>query len=206
VKHAGSSIMLWCFSVAGTGSLVRIEAKVNGAMYRDMFDENLLQSAQYLRLVWRFTFQQDNDPKHTAKTKQEWLRHKSLNVLEWSSQSPDLNPIEHLWRDLKIAVQQRSPSNLTELDRICREEWGTLPKYRCTKLVVSYPRLKALIAAKGASTKYWAKGLNNYINVIFQFNLFYTFAEKSKNLFFALSLWAIVCGLMREKTIWSILE
>ena len=84
-----------------------------------------LQSAQDLRLELRFTFQQDNDRKHTAKRTQEWLRDKSLNVLEGPSQSPDLNPIEHLWRDLKIAVQKRSPSNL----RICREEWEQLPKY-----------------------------------------------------------------------------
>jgi transposase len=68
---------------------------------------------------------------------------------------PDLNPIEHLWTDLKIAVQRRSPSNLTELERICREEWGKLPKYRCAKPIASYPRrLKAVITAKGASTKY----------------------------------------------------
>uniref|UniRef100_A0AAZ3SEK2 Tc1-like transposase DDE domain-containing protein n=1 Tax=Oncorhynchus tshawytscha TaxID=74940 RepID=A0AAZ3SEK2_ONCTS len=54
----------------------------------------------------------------------------SLNGLEWHGQSPDLNPIKHLWRDLKIAVQQRSPSNLTELERICREDWEKLLKYR----------------------------------------------------------------------------
>jgi transposase len=78
-----------------------------------------------------------------------------LNVLEWLSQSPDLNPIEHLLRDLKIAVQRRSLSNLTELERIYREEYGKLLKYKCAKLVVLYPRrLKAVIAAKGASTKY----------------------------------------------------
>jgi hypothetical protein len=49
-----------------------------------------------------------------------------------------MNLIKHLWRDLKIAVQQHSPSNLTELERICREEWKKLPKYMC-KLVESYP-------------------------------------------------------------------
>ena len=86
---------------------------------------------------------------------QELLRDKSLNVHEWPSQSPDLNPIKHLWRDLKIAVQRRSPSNLTNLERICREEREKLPKYRCVKLVASYPRrLEAVIAANRVSTKY----------------------------------------------------
>ena len=82
------------------------------------------------------TFQQDNNPKHTAKTMQDWLREKSLNVLDWPSQSLDLHPIEHLWRDLKIAVQRRSPSNLIAPERICREEWEKLSKYRCTKFSV----------------------------------------------------------------------
>ncbi|CDQ99147.1 unnamed protein product [Oncorhynchus mykiss] len=100
-------------------------------------------------------------PRQDCVEAQIWGRDKSLNVPEWPCQSLDLNLIEHLWRDLKIAVQQRSPSNLTELERICREEWEKLPKYRCAKLVASYPRrLKALIAAKGASTKYRVKCLN----------------------------------------------
>jgi hypothetical protein len=91
----------------------------------------------------------------------------SVNVLEWPSWGPGLNPIEHLWRDLIIAVQRRSPSNLIELGRICREEREKLPKYRCHKLVPSYPRrLEAEIAAKGASTKYLVKCLKTYVNVI----------------------------------------
>uniref|UniRef100_A0AAZ3P8E5 Transposase n=1 Tax=Oncorhynchus tshawytscha TaxID=74940 RepID=A0AAZ3P8E5_ONCTS len=56
----GCSIMLWgCFSAAGTGRLVRIDAKINRAKYREILDENLLHSAQDLRLRQRFTFQQD---------------------------------------------------------------------------------------------------------------------------------------------------
>ena len=43
VKNGGGSIMLWgCFSAAGTGRLVRIKAKMNGAKYREILDENLL--------------------------------------------------------------------------------------------------------------------------------------------------------------------
>jgi hypothetical protein len=96
VKHGGGSMMLWgCFSAPGTGRLIRIEANMNGAKYRQIFDENLLQD---LRLGQRLTFQQDNDPKHTAKTTQVWLGYKCLNVLQCLSQSPDLNPIKHLWR------------------------------------------------------------------------------------------------------------
>ena len=53
-KHGGGSIMLWgCFSVAGTG-----RRKLNEAKYREVIDENLLQSAQDLRLGQKFNFQQ----------------------------------------------------------------------------------------------------------------------------------------------------
>ena len=43
----------------------------------------------------RFTFHQDDDPKHKAKSTPEWLNKKKIKVLEWCSQSPDLNPNEH---------------------------------------------------------------------------------------------------------------
>ncbi|KAG2465666.1 TCB1 transposase, partial [Polypterus senegalus] len=156
VKHGGGSIMLWgFFSAAGTGRLVRIKGKMTTAMYRDILDEDLLQSTLDLRLGRRFIFQQDNDPKHTAKLPKEWLQDNSVNVLEWPSQSPDLNSIEHLWRDLKMAVHRRFPSNLMELERCCKGEWAKLAKDKCAKLVASYSkRLEAVIAAKGASTKY----------------------------------------------------
>ena len=76
--------MLWgCFSSAGTGKLFRIEGTMVGAKYRRIHDENLLEPAMNLKLERRFTFQQDNDLKHKAKSTQEWLNNKKMNVLEW---------------------------------------------------------------------------------------------------------------------------
>jgi hypothetical protein len=68
VKHGGGSIMLWgCFSSAGTGKLVIIEGRMDSAKYREILEGHLFQPSRDLRLGRRFTFQQDNDPKHTAK-------------------------------------------------------------------------------------------------------------------------------------------
>jgi hypothetical protein len=68
VKHGSGRIILWgLFSAAWTGRLVRIEAKMKGAKYREILHEMLLQSAPDLRLGQSFTFQKDNGPKHTAK-------------------------------------------------------------------------------------------------------------------------------------------
>jgi hypothetical protein len=55
-----------CGDVFQRQGLVRIEAKTNGAKYSEILDENLFQSAKDLRLGQSFTFQQDNDPKHTG--------------------------------------------------------------------------------------------------------------------------------------------
>ena len=81
--------MLWgCFSSAGTGALIRMEGKMDGAKYRKVLEGIPLPSARKLKLGRKFTFQQDNDPKHTAKVTPEWLRNKKINVLE----CPELQP------------------------------------------------------------------------------------------------------------------
>jgi hypothetical protein len=84
------------FHWQGLANRFRIELMMDGAKYRDILEGNLVQSSCDLRLGQRFTFQQDNDPKHTVKATLEWFKGKHLNALEWPNQSPYLNSIENL--------------------------------------------------------------------------------------------------------------
>ncbi len=93
--------------------------------------------------------------KHTAKATKEWLKKKHIKILKWPSQSPDLNPIENLWRELKVRVAKRQPRNLNDSERICKEEWDKIPPEMCANLMANYKkRLTSVIANKGFATKY----------------------------------------------------
>ncbi|KAK6323112.1 hypothetical protein J4Q44_G00054510 [Coregonus suidteri] len=64
------------------------------------------------------------------------------NLLPSPSQSPDLNPIEHLWRELKVRIAQRQPRNLKDLEKVCMEEWAKIPDAVCANLVKTYRKRK----------------------------------------------------------------
>ena len=89
--------MIWgCFSSHGIGTLEIIEGRMNGAMNRGILDNNLERSVEKMGISGGWRFQQDNDPKHTAKETQKWFRVNGIEVLQWPSQLTDLNPIENL--------------------------------------------------------------------------------------------------------------
>ena len=102
-------------------------------------------------------FQHDNDPKHISKVVKNYLENKRIVVLQWPSQSPDMNPIEHGWKHLKDQIGQRvdHASNLDQVFEIVEEEWSKLPLSFFRGLIESMPRrVSAVIQARGRHTKY----------------------------------------------------
>ncbi len=102
-----------------------------------------------LKMGRGWVFQNDNDPKHTAKATKGWLKKKHIKILKWPSQPPDINPKENLWRELKLPVAKCQSQNLNDLERICKQEWDKIPPEMCANLVANYKkRLASLIATR----------------------------------------------------------
>ncbi len=129
VKCACSSLMLWgCFSAAGTEGLIRVEEKLNAPKYWDSLNENL-------RLGRRFTFQQDNDPKHTAR-----VAYRQLCGCPWVVQpQPGIEPSQ-IFLEKPENVRPVQPDRAWAVKRR-GEEWQIIAKWLCAKLVASYPKI-----------------------------------------------------------------
>lgn len=137
VKGAGGSLMIWAGMTAnGNGPICRVNGIMDQHIYVDILRNHLLPFANE-KLAEDWIFQADNDPKHTSKEAKEFLERNKVNVMPWPSQSPDLNPIEHLWNDVDKVIKTKKLSNLNQLyDRIA-EAWNNIPIDRCISLIES---------------------------------------------------------------------
>lgn len=150
VKHGGGNIMVWgCFSRDIIGPLYRIDGVMDQTLYKNIITNVMLPHAKE-KMPRGWIFQQDNDPKHTAKTVKNAFTAKKIRVLEWPSQSPDLNPIEHLWEHLDRQVSGRKPKNKDELFSLLESAWKEISIDVLINLVDSMPdRCKAVLKSKG---------------------------------------------------------
>ncbi len=139
---------------------------------------SLVQSIQNLRLGRRFTFQQDNDPKHTAR-----VAYRQLCECSWVAQpQPELEPNQiFLEKPENVLVPSKcvpiQPDRAWEVKR-WGEEW---PNCQMLMIKACLIKQKKTWGSKGVSVKYLVKGMNT---------------SEYDNSVFALSLWCMECRLM----------
>ena len=78
-----------------------------------------------------------------------------ITLLDWPPQSPDLNPIEHLWNYIKMELTKypRQAKVVWEIWERVAEVWGDIEPEVCQNLTRSMPRgLEAVVKAKGGHT------------------------------------------------------
>lgn len=154
-KHEGGNIKVWgCFSGFGVGPVRKIDGNMDRLQYKNILEGTMLPHA-HQNLPENWTFQHDNNPKHTAKVVKDFLSNESVRVLDWPPCSPDLNPIENLWHHVNKAVALKHSSNVNQLYDAFKEAWEQIPVATCSKLIASMPkRCRAVIEANGHATKY----------------------------------------------------
>ena len=121
----------------------KMDGKMDGNLYVQILEDELQQTlVDYGFTPEDIIFQQDNDPKHTSRKAKEWLREHGFEVMVWPAQSPDLNPIEHLWFLLKRrrAAYPKPAKGILDLWERIQEEWYKIEVGECQRLIESMPR------------------------------------------------------------------
>lgn len=151
--HGGGGRMVWgAFDGHGTLILHTVEGTLNSERYVEILRGHLLPLNRERRDL---LFQQDNATPHVSRRTLAFLQENHVSVLPWPPQSPDLNPIEHLWGHLKQQLEGLRIQTTAELLAAAHHLWRNLSPEVVTNLIRSMPeRVQAVIRARGGHTRY----------------------------------------------------
>ena len=141
----------------GLGPLSPVNSNLNASAYQDILDNAMPPTWWQQFGEVPFLFQHDCAPVHKARTIKTWLDEFGVEELDWPAQSPDLNPIEHLWDELERRLRARPsrPTSVPDLINALQNEWAPIPTETLQNLVEGLPRrVEAVIAAKGVPTPF----------------------------------------------------
>jgi transposase len=161
-KSGRTSVGVWsCYCGNEMGPLVILEegGRMTATRYLETVKNYFVPFYKRMRRKYGpgVVMQEDNAPWHTAKMVRAYLRLQGVSLLQWPAQSPDLSPIENLWKQIKIKISQRrhKVKNIGMMERALGEIWPEIEGESLLKLNESMGRrLAAVIKNKGGSTKY----------------------------------------------------
>ncbi|EIE90457.1 hypothetical protein RO3G_15168 [Rhizopus delemar RA 99-880] len=161
VKHGGGKLIMWgCITSEGPGYACQVyDGTMDSLVYQHILGTTYMETLKYYGMNKRTIYlQQDNDPKHKSKSTMSWLQQNMVRYInDWPPNSPDLNPIEHVWHLLKLrlSLYERKARNIDELWERVDVEWNKLDKDVCRSYIDSMPdRIAAVIKSKGRFTRY----------------------------------------------------
>ena len=110
-----------------------------GIMKKELYTEILGKTlVPFVQTVYPggHKFMQDNDPKHVSGHSQSWMKANKINWWKTPPESPDLNPIENLWHELKEYIRREvKPTVKDELVKGIIDFWKTVDQRKCTKYI-----------------------------------------------------------------------
>lgn len=103
-------------------------------------------------------FMQDNDPKHTSLTRKsrEFFEHYNVHWWRTPPESPDLNPIENVWHEMKEYLRREvKPSTKSELIEGIKLFWSTVDTEKCVRYIQHLDKvIPKAIDCSGSATGY----------------------------------------------------
>ena len=111
-------------------------------MNSDFYQRNILQAKllPFIQATYPegHRFQQDNDPKHTSRSTTQFMLDQNINWWKTPPESPDLNPIEKLWNELKNSVAGAQTRD--ELLNMIGLFWATVTPEKCQRYINHLPK------------------------------------------------------------------
>ena len=122
-------------SLRGATRVCIFEGCMDADLYIDILRTTLLPFIQE-NYPEGHRFQQDNDPKHTSRRAREFMLQHGINWWPTPPESPDCNPIEMLWHELKEYIRREiKPTTKQELEDGIHAFWSTVTPEKCTKYI-----------------------------------------------------------------------
>ncbi len=135
-KHPLKVHVLAGISRSGATRICIFEGIMDRHLYIDILDKTLKPFIQKAypnghRLMV------DNDPKHTSHDACAWLSNNGINWWRTPAESPDTNPIENLWHELKEFIRREvKPRTKVELIEGIKLFWTKVTVAKCNKYII----------------------------------------------------------------------